>query len=236
LDPENYAALLLTRIESAYEGQGHRFILGKITEEVERLIRSYLGVGPSGDLAEHMRDGNLRVLAILGGNEHNVVGLINYGDDYDFLLPGETGSIRPGTTLVPFNAIRFQMEHQTAAFRDMLDCITRLTGGRTIYLEPPPPIRDSEFILRHLDPYYRQRYGDKIAISAPEFRFKLWRLRCMVFHAQCSRQGIPYVSVPPELMEDGRYLNPNAIAGDATHANALFGRSMLEAALNIDMQ
>jgi hypothetical protein len=231
-EPARYTWLPVWQIEEKRHQEGAAVLLDAIAAEIDKLIRDFIGVGSEGSLAEHIRNAGLLLLLVLGGNEHNVMGMVNTGGDYDFLLPGETGPLRSGSTIVPLGAVRTQMERQTAYFRDMLDRINGLAGDRIACLEPPPPIRDSQTILAKLDPYFRETYGDRISINPPEFRFKLWRLRCMVFQARCARHGIPYIAVPPELMEDGRYLHADAIAGDATHANAKFGATMVQIALN----
>ena len=231
LDRARYGWIYVWRIEEALHREGEAPILEALAKQCDDMVRRLLGVGSEGTLADLIREAGLVVLLSLGGNEHNVVGLVNTGGSYDFFLPGEDEPPRSGSTLVPFGAVRTQMERQTGYVRAMLDRLVELTGGQLACLEPPPPIRDGNFVFAHLDAWFRQTYGDQVAINPAELRYKLWRLRGMVFQAQCSRRRVPYVQVPPELVEAGRYLHPDMIAGDATHANARFGSAMIRAAL-----
>lgn len=224
--------LSLSPIEEKYLAEGDAAVLAHVRDAIEAHLRGFLGTGPEGALEAHIRDAGLQVLLSLGGNEHNLVGMVNTGGDHDFLWPGEDGALRPGSTIVPFGAVRAMMERHSVYFRDLLEAIVTLTGGRVAFLESPPPIRDSAFVFANLDPIFQATYGDAVTVNPPEFRHKLWRLRCTLFAGHCARLGVPYVAVPRELMQDGRYLRPEALAGDATHANAWFGSIFLQAALD----
>ena len=231
LEPARYAWLYVWRIEEAVYRDGEPAILEVLVGQCGELVRRTLGAGPEAPVADLIRESGLVVLLSLGGNEHNVVGLVNTGGSYDFFLPGDATPLHPGSTLVPFAALRIQMERQTRYARDMLDRLVDLTGGQVACLKPPPPIRDGDFVFAHLDRWFQDAYGDRVAVNPAEFRYKLWRLRNTVFEAQCIQRKVLYIPVQPELLEAGRYLHPDMIAGDATHGNARFGSVMIRAAL-----
>jgi hypothetical protein len=198
-----------------------------VRDEITSLTAELTGDTSNKYLSDKLADYSVHFILSLGGNEHNMIGLIRNGPPYDFRFPCDKSSLMDGATPVPFGAMKMLMEKRTLYYRELLRFLSELNGGRLVVMDSPPPIRDGDYIMNHLDPYYIEKFGDKVQVNPASYRLKLWRLRAKVMRAHAAELGLPYVCAPVEMMDGDGFLLPTVRAGDATHANGLFGQALL---------
>jgi hypothetical protein len=69
----------------------------------------------------------------------------------------------------------------------------------------------------------------KYGIAPPAFRYKLWRVQSLLLRELCSELGIEFVPASAEVQDPQGMLAKSFWVGDATHANASFGKMVLDA-------
>jgi hypothetical protein len=61
----------------------------------------------------------------------------------------------------------------------------------------------------------------------------MWRVQSALYREICMREDILFAAVPAEFMAPSGMLAEFVWGADASHANALFGRRMIEAAAEL---
>ena len=165
-------------------------------------------------------------VSMLGGNAHNILGLVRRGKPFDFTLPEEPGleeeaGAEPQTYAFIDSTLRSLMSHDQRFLRTAQSAI----DGSLVHIESPPPVEDEALIRDSID--LRLASGaDLIGISSPLLRYKLWRLQSRIVAETCLDLGIEYIPVPTESLVGGRFLRPELFQ-DATHANGAYGELIL---------
>jgi len=85
------------------------------------------------------RDGHF--VSMIGGNMHNMIGLIEHPRRYDFLAPGRSGPpTDPERELIPYDAMRAHLEASLEPYFGWIAELAGLFPGRRLHLASPPPI------------------------------------------------------------------------------------------------
>lgn len=163
-------------------------------------------------------------LSMLGGY-HNVLGLLQSGQRYDFLLNSDDRAEPPPTARVPHRAL-------ATAFEDVFGKTTKIlkmksvSKARVYLLSTPPPKQSNEFIMSRLlaqkKTVYRGRSFAEIGVERPEIRLKLWQLEADLLGSWAKRGGMHFVPAPAEAFDENGFLG-REFYNDATHANAQYG-------------
>lgn len=169
----------------------------------------------------------LCILLSIGGNEHNALSVVQLYRRFDFILSERPDlPLEPGADVLPeavvAETLRERMENTLATIRAFREA-TRLPIA---LLEPPPPL-PTEQVLAYPKEFFRAAV-DHRKLSTEALRHKMWRVQASLYRELCDRLGVVYVPVPAELTDDRGMLAKAAWGQDATHANALFGRRMIE--------
>jgi hypothetical protein len=167
-------------------------------------------------------DKNSHFVSMLGGNLHNVFGLIEHPTKFDFFLDRETGgSPDLSREIIPYHLMRLHFENTIKA--NPINGIKKYKDyflGKAIHLASPPLIADDDFITA-TTVYFKDKlhYG----IAPDSLRKKLCDLHADVFRSACEEIGLRYVSPPGEALDASGFLLREYWA-DSTHATRAYGR------------
>jgi hypothetical protein len=168
----------------------------------------------------------VQFVSMLGGNGHNIVGLIRHEIPFDFVLPEAPDlPLEAGAQLLPYGVMRTLLERRVQFERATLVAFRHQYQGPFIHLESPPPPRDDQFVATSLDEFFKSRPVGPIVSAA--LRYKLWRLHSTIVERSCHELGITFVRTPAEACDPDGFLDRKAY-GNATHANAWYGGRVLQ--------
>lgn len=165
----------------------------------------------------------------VGGNEHIALSVTQPKERFDFILGAEPElELEPGAQVLPEAAIRETLREKMSPTLATIAAIRKATGAPIVCLEPPPPLPNSR-ILECPQEFFRKSF-DSRKLSGEVFRYKMWRTQSALYREVCARENICFAPVPAEFIEAPGVLADIARGADASHANALFGRRMIQAA------
>lgn len=174
----------------------------------------------------------LPVILAVGGNEHNVLSILEAEPKYDFIL-----AERPDLPLAAVAEI-YPEAMAREILRDWMDDGLRLlrairaaSRSPMAQMSPPPPLPKSHVLAFPGDLLSDPAAGDRIAADA--LRFKMWRLACGLYRETCREAGVAFIEAPSDATDANGMMCELYRGGDPTHANDKFGRRMLEAAFAI---
>lgn len=167
------------------------------------------------------------VCLILGGNEHNALGLIEHPE------PFSVGETRIGAA--PAEPSRWFIPRATmlAVFEHWLDTTIRvntalfetLSTSRRLVASPPPPLSDWGHIVAHPG-----IFGDRLHLGqAPAaLRAELYKLQVEALRAFATSMGATFVEAPQTSKDEQGFLARAYYGRDPTHGNGTYGALMLE--------
>ncbi|MBV9571539.1 MAG: hypothetical protein JO056_09905 [Alphaproteobacteria bacterium] len=171
------------------------------------------------------------VLSCVGGNEHNVLGLLNHPVPFDFILPEEPDlPLNQIVDLIPAKIVEIwlQTSLERMTFR-LLGAVRQCVQVPVFHLESPPPIPSDEFIRSRPEAAFEDKIGE-LGVAPAMLRYKLWRLRNFLVRNFVARIGVGYVSAPKD-MQDEHGMLLEAGWHNSTHANSAFGEQALKKAV-----
>lgn len=192
-----------------------------------------------GEVEEFIKKGAELIFSTIGGNTHNVLGLLKHPQPFDFVLPGrEELPFEKNAKLISFDILKERVELQASHKLAILSMVKAVIGNQIpiYHVESPPPIENSEYIISKLDGCFRQTLKqrgidniEKNVIASSVLRYKLWRLHSQIFQEHCCEEGISFINVPAEAMSnEGFLLKEFWSHSDVTHANQLYGECILK--------
>jgi hypothetical protein len=191
-----------------------------------RLYQDGRIVGIRPDLIRRLERGR-RVLSLVGGSAHTVLGTVEHQRAFDFVLPSQPNLPLDETReLVPAEALRAKISELATEYLDiLLPLIVHAAKAPVIQIEPPPPIADEKRIIPRIpwDAFYP---GQPKLIAPKWLRYKLWRLHSEVIEVICKRLEISYMRVPEAAKDDEGFLDLR-YDEDGAHANAAYGTLVL---------
>lgn len=160
------------------------------------------------------------------GNIHNALGLIDH--DIPFAL-GDANSGRipadPLRRFVPRGAMKALMRERTDEFfGEAAAFIALLQARRVVVLNPPPPVADTDHILKHPG-----IFKDKIrnGIAPLPLRRALYDILSEVHQDIARQHGFDYLPAPSESFSEAGGLRSEYCNLDPTHGNAAYGTLVL---------
>lgn len=170
-----------------------------------------------------------RLVSVLGGNDHSMIGVAAHRPAFDFVLPEAPDlPLDRQAQLVPAQMLRAELAKRIAPHLQALKSLHAMAPGRVVHVESPPPLPEAH-IKRHPVPF-----TDAIAalgVAPALLRYKLWRLHSGLYREACARLGISFLPSPPAMRDAAGMLLPSGCHPDATHGNALYGGHVLKALL-----
>ena len=169
-------------------------------------------------------------IASVGGNEHNVLSIVQLYQRYDFILGDDPGlPLEPGAEIIPESVIRETLREWMEPKIAVLRAIRARTPRPIAQIEPPAPLPRAQ-VLAHPKEFFRKKV-DLTKLSPDMLRHKMWRLQTSLYREICAELDVLYIEAPPEMIGPDNMLARHVWGGDATHANDLFGQKMVERAL-----
>lgn len=174
--------------------------------------------------------GGAPVILSLGGNEHNVLSILQLFEKFDFILGEEPDLPLQGEVeIYPEAMLRETLRDWMGDTLRALRAFREASAAPMVQIEPPPPIPKAQILAHPGELLPDPRMRGKIA---PEWvRHKMWRVATRLYRETCAATGVDYIAVPPQALDADGMLAAPYLGADATHANAAFGRMMLQMAL-----
>lgn len=183
-------------------------------------------------LAELERKNLRLIVSVVGGNQHNELGLVNHPTRFDFVLPEAPElPLQPDAQILPSQLIRRNLERRVEPTLRLMRLLRRSTPLPIVHLESPPPIPSAEHIARY--PLGFEELIPELGVAPASLRYKLWRLHSAVVRETCEAARIRFVPAPRQMQDPDGMLIREAWADDATHANALYGERLFRQILAI---
>lgn len=168
------------------------------------------------------------VISIVGGNAHNIVGLLRHDRPFGIVLPGSIGdqaTLPPATEVIAYEMMIRHFQCRNKKYTDFLRLLRPLVKGRLWHVESPPPCPDEEFINNNIDTYFKDRVS--LGLNAAHLRHRLWRCHSDMIRRNCEELGISFIPAPPDTMDTDGFLLPEGW-GNATHGNNWYGLRTLD--------
>lgn len=164
------------------------------------------------------------LVSTIGGNQHQVFGLIQHPRPFDFHLPGSDLPMQPESEVIPYRmmwdvfagGLRGRDGTQMRHLREAASC-------RMIHLTPPPPKEDEAHILRRFEAHFAKAGLAEHGVTAAPVRLKLWMVQVAALEDLCAELGVTLLPPPPGTQTEAGFLRPEFYADDATHANVDYG-------------
>lgn len=170
------------------------------------------------------------VIASMGGNEHNVLSIVQLYQRYDFIL-GEAPDLplESNAEILPEALIRETLREWMDEKVAVLRAVREATKLPIVQIAPPPPLPRAQ-VIAHPREFFRNAV-DLRKLSPDPLRHKMWRVQLGLYRELCAEIGVLYVEPPVDMIGDDGMLAQKAWGGDATHANELFGRATVAEAI-----
>ena len=169
------------------------------------------------------------VASTIGGNQHQVFGLVQHPMAFDFIEPGSP-SLHDSQqcVLIPYHTIWAVFESRLRGRDGQRLTTLRAATGRPIYhLTPPPPKESAAHILQRYETAFEEAGLAAKGVTPALIRLKLWRLQCAVLQSLCTEWDIRLLPPPEGTQTPEGFLKPEYYKNDATHANAAYGELVL---------
>lgn len=169
------------------------------------------------------------IILSLGGNEHNVLSILQLYEKYDFILGEEPDlPLAPGAEIYPEAMARETLRDWMDEALNLFLAFRAASQAPMAQVSPPPPLPKAHVLAnpRELvpNPLYRKK------ISPDSLRHKMWRIACGLYRETCRKAGILFIETPKDIIDENGMLAGRYWGADATHANDAFGRRMMEEA------
>jgi hypothetical protein len=166
------------------------------------------------------------VVSCVGGNSHNVMGLVNHSQRFDFVLPEAPNLPLDNTAeILPSGAVRAALLKRTERNLNVLEELRARTDNAIIHLESPPPVPSEKHIREYPGPF-RTKMEER-GVAPAMLRYKLWRLHSSLFRERCKKLNILFLPTPPVAQDANGMMVERAWNADATHGNRWYGIQVL---------
>lgn len=183
-------------------------------------------------LAEFARSRLRLIVSVIGGNDHNYLGIFNRPFRFDFGSPEAPGlPQQQDADGAPSLCVRTELESRLRPTLDLIRLLRRSTSLPIVQLESPPPIPSAEHIEKY--PVGFEEAIPLYGVAAASLRYKLWRVHSEIVRETCEALRIRFVPVPRTMQDPDGMLIPEAWANDATHGNAFYGERLCRQILAI---
>lgn len=168
------------------------------------------------------------LLSCIGGNNHNLIGLLDPPVAYDFVLPEQPDlPLRPGAMVVPVALVRARLARSMANILSELKLVRDALGDVPAYhLESPPVIPSEDHIRQH--PSYFSKALKKRQVAPASLRYKLWRLQSAKLAEACAANDILFTPVPRTTQDGDGMMRPEYWNPDPSHGNEAYGAVVLK--------
>lgn len=171
------------------------------------------------------------ILTCLGGNIHNVIGLVNHPVPYNFVTAEDDEmDLSSDEYFIPTDMLRtYLVKKIRQQICSKLKVMSESFDIPIAQLETPPPLPNDSSIASR-----QGGFGEGIAsmgIAPAVFRLKLWELYSDSVQSECRTAGVGYCSLPVSVKDASGFLVEQAWGKDPTHGNSWYGGQILESVL-----
>lgn len=168
------------------------------------------------------------VASMMGGNFYNTFGLIDNSVPFDFMAPGDSAdSVASNRHLITYELLHcYFRDAMRRGFLKSILALKNFYNVSFIHIISPPPIRDNQHIIDNPGGYFSDKVH--LGVAPASLRKKLYRLHTRVLVEFCHEHGIPTLPPPPDAVTEDGFLARPFWENDPTHANAAYGRLVLE--------
>lgn len=201
----------------------------------QAVTGTYTRDPPYWDLLAEVGSGR-KVVIVWLGNQHLLTYLFAPSPLFDlFVFDRPDLDVAPGLQIVPEIAVRTHLEGSFDTLHPHIERLQR-AGCQPVLCGTPPP-KGNNAKLRTLlarETYFVKTAAemglniDEIELSPPWLRLKLWIVLQSLMEEIARRHGVEFVSVPDSVQTEEGFLKEEYWEKDATHANAEYGRVMLD--------
>lgn len=160
------------------------------------------------------------------GTYHNIFGLLQHEQPFDFFEPGGDENISPDIDIIPYAVLHDQFASMLKKDKS-LGRMVKSSKAKTILLATPPVKGDNDFIKGRTKKY-RGSLIAEVGITPAPVRAKLWRLEMRCIEAHCTAVGISFLRAPADSFDPDGFLRPDLYGSDATHANEKYGAMVID--------
>lgn len=170
-------------------------------------------------------DPDSHFVSMLGGNDHNALGLIEHPQRFDVLEPGEDApEVEPGRELIPYDALRAMLEQRIDPYLRWLAALAPAFAGRKLHVCSPPPVPSAH--IRSFPGMFQSRL--RHGVTPPRIRAKLHRMSSDIFATGCSGVGMDFLPPPGDAADADGFLKAPYWNEDPTHGNGHYGELLLK--------
>ncbi|MBI2718274.1 MAG: hypothetical protein HY245_15585 [Rhizobiales bacterium] len=217
------AALIRGLAKHSGDGLAHRYEIvnlntlpnksegSKISEEVRRKIAAL-----PADV----------IVSAIGGNAHNVFGLVRHPEPFDFVIPSLPQlALDEDAELLPYSSIAAIFRRKAELCARIFASLKREFRQPMIHLESPPPVPSEEH-LRAYPGVFREKIAE-LGVAPAHLRYKLWWIMSDAIREACIALDVAYLPVPDFAKDEAGMLLEKFWNNDPTHGNTLYGALML---------
>ncbi len=170
-----------------------------------------------------------------GSNAHFSTALMPKGPPLDFVLPSIPGPgpdlpPDPALNLVPNDMVREHVANSIRPYAGLPRATHDALSGLVWSVPPPPPLADTAgvhaLVADTLEPKLARQVRPN-RIASPSVRLKLWHLAVEAMRARLAEIGTHFLDTPPLALDEAGFLRSD-LAADALHANAAYGRMLID--------
>ncbi|MEM8855989.1 MAG: hypothetical protein AAGD34_19975 [Pseudomonadota bacterium] len=165
------------------------------------------------------------VISMIGGNFHNLFGLLEHPEPFDFTDPGipELDTTR---RIVPRSEMRALFKFNLADNLKRIGALSRFYGVPMAHIASPPPNSDEEHLRKHLGGM-AHKAGLDPKFTPKMIRLKLYRLQNEILAEGCKANGVTFISAPAKTIDEEGFLSAHYRQNDPTHGNSRYGKQVL---------
>lgn len=164
------------------------------------------------------------VVSCVGGNAHNIFGLVNHPRPFDFVLREKAAlPLHVGAEVVPERLVeaglRLQGGFPESAW--VLRMLRLMYDGVIIHCQSPPPVPDDVHLLKYAGVF--QEKISQFGLAPPVLRYKLWLLHSRMVKNECQKNKVYFAECPSLCLDPNGFLKEEFWNLDTTHANPRYG-------------
>jgi len=168
------------------------------------------------------------IASTIGGNQHQVVSLMQHPQPYDFYskdyVPSVT-EVSDNNSIIPYNVFFDYFWKGITGGNDgrRLLALKSSSCCPVVHIAPPPPKKDVDHILRFHETHFSKAGLVEYGVSPAQLRLKVWKLQLHVLKQFCLKNDINLLLPPSEAIDSEGFLSRDCYAKDATHGNQMYG-------------
>lgn len=161
------------------------------------------------------------------GNHYNSLGLLQHPQPFDVLADGADPVA--GAQIIPQRQLEdfFEVPHDRGYGAQILS-LSKASRAKPVVLEIPPPKEDDAHIMAHAETAFAKAGIKEIGVTDAGTRLRLWQLQQDAVRRFCAAHDLVYLPRPEAAVDPAGFLRRDYYANDATHANAEYGRLVLD--------